>query len=432
MEEESILSYDQIEAMKVFKSGKNISINAPGGCGKSFLIEQFKKHAELKNKKIAITATTGTAAVLLGSGAKTIFSWAGIGLGTDSIESIITNIKTKGRYSSFIRWKTTNILVIDEASMMKCQIFELLNEIGKQIRGNTKPFGGIQIVLSADFFQLPPIVKDSSSQKYIFESEIWPQVIEQVVFLTTNHRQSDLIFAQLLNEIRIGHISEESKAILNSRIGLDYKNLEIRPTYLHSRNDFVERINNEELIKLNNEIKIFDIQNAILDQNGDDNGVNYSSKEIKTSVEFMDKNQQYAQELKLCINSQVMLLINLDVANGLANGSRGIVKDFSEKGFPIVLFMNGAIIEITPHTWYSDRIGRIQIPLKLAYAITIHKIQGATLDCALINLSNIFENGQAYVALSRVRSLEGLYIIDSDIDYSKIKACPKVLNFYGY
>jgi hypothetical protein len=190
------------------------------------------------------------------------------------------------------------------------------------------------------------------------------------------------------------------------------------------------------LCKLDNEIKSFSIQNAILDKSGNDTGVNYSSREVKTIVDFMDKNQQYVQELKLCINAQVMLLINLDVVNGLANGSRGIIKDFSEKGYPIVLFMNGVSIEITPNSWYSDdnRIGRIQIPLKLAYAITIHKIQGATLDCALINLSNIFENGQAYVALSRVKSLDGLYISDviSEFDYSKIKACPKVLAFYGY
>jgi ATP-dependent DNA helicase PIF1 len=434
--EEFELSHDQLEVMNLFKSGKSFIQSGGGGCGKSFLIEQFKNHADANGKKIAITATTGTAAILLGCGAKTINAWAGIGLGTENIDVIITNIKTKGKYSSSIRWRTTDILVIDEASMMSCHVFELLNEIGKQIRNNKKPFGGIQIILSADFFQLPPIVKFSEEKKYIFESEIWPQSIKQAIFLTTNHRQSDPIFAQLLNEIRIGRVSEESREILNSRIGLDYESLEIKPTYLHSRNNIVDKINNEELYKLNNEIKEFSIQNALLDKAGNENGVNYSSREVKTIVDFMDKNQQYVQELKLCIDAQVMLLINLDVVNGLANGSRGIVKDFSEKGYPIVLFMNGITIEITPNTWYSDdnRIGRIQIPLKLAYAITIHKIQGATLDCALINLSNIFEDGQAYVALSRVRSLDGLYISDTitEFDYSKIKACPKVLAFYGY
>lgn len=428
------LSHDQELVIEIFKSKKSFIQNGGGGCGKSFLIEQFKCIAEEEFKKIAITATTGTAAILLGNGAKTIYSWAGIGIGNEPIETIVKNILTKGKYSSCIRWRTTDVLVIDEASMLSCEIFELLNEIGKQVRKSKKPFGGIQLVLSADFFQLPPIMKAAEEKKYIFESPIWPDVIKKTVHLTTNHRQSDPVFVKLLDEIRVGHISEESRQILNSRVGLDYSSLEIKPTYLHSTNNIVNKINHAEMMKLDNEIITFSIQNAILDKNGDMNGVNYSTREVKVIVDFMDKNQQYVQELKLCVDAQVMLLINLDVANGLANGSRGIVKSFSEKGNPIVLFMNGSTIEIGPHTWYGDdnRIGRIQIPLKLAYAITIHKIQGATLDCALINLGNIFEDGQAYVALSRVRSLDGLYISDTitEFDYSKIKACPKVLQYY--
>ena len=189
----------------------------------------------------------------------------------------------------------------------------------------------------------------------------------------------------------------------------------------------------EIILKLNNEIKIFHIKNATVDKNGEENGIDYSSKKIINSIEHMDKTHQYALELKLAIDAQVMLIVNLDVPNGLANGSRGVVKSFAENGNPLVLFLNGMVVEIAPYTWYNDdqanNFGRIQIPLKLAYAITIHKIQGATLDCVLINLSNIFQDGQAYVALSRVRSLSGLYIIA--IDYSKIRACRKVLAFYG-
>jgi len=424
-----ILSHDQLEAMEVFKSGINLYIGAAGGCGKSFLISVMKTYSESINKNISITALTGAASVLLGHGSKTIYSWAGISLGHDPIELIVKNIQTRGRNSSFIRWKTTDILIIDEVSMMSCEIFELLNEVGKKIRRNKKPFGGIQLVLCGDFAQLPPVMKMGI---YIFESRDWIEVINKVIFLTTNHRQSDPIFARILDEIRFGHVSEESRLILNSRIGIDYTNLEIKPTYLHSRNISVDKINNEELLKLNNTIKIFTIQNALLDKNGEDNGINYSSKNVKAIIEYMDKNYQYMQELKLCIDAQVMLLINLDIVNGLANGSRGIIKGFSEKGYPIVLFLNGATIEISPYTWYdgeNNNIGRTQIPLKLAYAITIHKIQGATLDCALINLRHIFEDGQAYVALSRVRDLNGLYI--ADIDYYKIRACEKVLKFYG-
>lgn len=429
--EEIILSPDQIEAIHIFRNGKNLYLGAGGGFGKSFLIEQFKKHAEENGKTIAITALTGTAAILLGNGVKTIYAWAGIGLGTEPLETIVKNILTRGKYSSCIRWRTTNILVIDEASMMSCEIFELLNEVGKKIRKNKKPFGGIQIVISGDFCQLAPVIKNSAEKRYIFESPIWAEVVQQTALLTTNHRQSDPEFTQLLNEIRFGHVSEEGRIILNSRIGLDYKNLEIQPTQLYGQNASVDIINKREMIKLGNEIKTFHIQNASLDREGNDNGIDYSSRDIITAIEYMDKNQQYLKELNLCVDAQVMLIVNLDIANGLANGSRGIIKSFSEKGNPIVLFLNETLIEILPYTWYSDdnKYGRIQIPLKLAYAITIHKIQGATLDCALINLKNIFEDGQAYVALSRVRSLSGLYIID--IDYSKIKACHKVLRFYG-
>lgn len=424
--EEPILSPDQLEVMEIFKAGKNICINSAGGCGKSFLISIMKSSAESTGKQIAITATTGTAAVLLGNGAKTIYAWSGIGIGNGTIENIIKNIKKNGAYS---RWRALDILIIDEISMMGCEIFELLNAIGKQIRkgGSKKSFGGIQLVLCGDFCQLPPIGKEL---RYIFESLDWDAVIYRSVFLTTNHRQSDPQFIQLLDEIRFGHISEETREILNSRIGLDYKSLEIQPTHLYSTNVAVEKINNDELLKLNNEIKTFHIKNAIVDKNGDDNGIDYSSKKIITTIEHMDKTHQYALELKLAIDAQVMLIINLDVANGLANGSRGVVKSFAENGNPIVLFLNGMVIEIAPYAWYNDdQSGRIQIPLKLAYAITIHKIQGATLDCALINLSNIFQDGQAYVALSRVKSLSGLYIIA--IDYKKIRVCKKVAVFYG-
>uniref|UniRef100_A0A6C0I0R6 AAA+ ATPase domain-containing protein n=1 Tax=viral metagenome TaxID=1070528 RepID=A0A6C0I0R6_9ZZZZ len=425
--EEPILSPDQLAVMEIFKAGKNICINSAGGCGKSFLISIIKSYSEGMGKNIAVTATTGTAAVLLGNGAKTIYAYAGIGIGNGTIENILKNIKKNGAYS---RWKALDILIIDEISMMGCEIFELLNGIGKQIRRNKKPFGGIQLVLCGDFCQLPPIGKEL---KYIFESSDWSTVIHQTVVLTTNHRQSDPQFIQLLDEVRFGHISEETREILNSRIGLDYKSLEIQPTHLYSTNIAVEKINDAELLKLNNEIKIFHIKNATVDKNGEENGIDYSSKKIINSIEHMDKTHQYALELKLAIDAQVMLIVNLDVPNGLANGSRGVVKSFAENGNPLVLFLNGMVVEIAPYTWYNDdqanNFGRIQIPLKLAYAITIHKIQGATLDCVLINLSNIFQDGQAYVALSRVRSLSGLYIIA--IDYSKIRACRKVLAFYG-
>ena len=428
--EEHILSHDQLEVMEVFNAGKNICINSAGGCGKSFLISIMKSSADSIGKQIAVTATTGTAAVLLGNGAKTIYAWSGIGIGNGTIENILKNIKKNGAYA---RWRALNILIIDEISMMSCEIFELLNGIGKQIKRNKKPFGGIQIVLCGDFCQLPPIAKTLSEKKYIFESIDWPDVIHQTVFLTTNHRQSDPQFIQLLDEVRFGHISEETRAILNSRIGLDYKSLEIQPTHLYSTNIAVEKINNDELIKLNNEIKTFHIKNATVDKNGEETGIDYTSKKVINGLEAMDKSYQYALNLQLCIDAQVMLIVNLDVANGLANGSRGVVKSFSENGNPLVLFLNSMVVEITPYTWYNDdaanNFGRIQIPLKLAYAITIHKIQGATLDCALINLNNIFQDGQAYVALSRVKSLSGLYILG--IDYSKIRACRKVLAFYG-
>ena len=433
------LSADQEQALQLFNEGKNIFITGLGGSGKSYLIQLFKTVVESKGKKIYLTALTGCAGILLGPNAKTIHSWSGIGIGTSSLEETCQKIRSRGATTSLRWWRDADILVIDEISMMSPTILELLNSIGKILRNNSKPFGGIQVVFAGDFFQLPPIGGASKdTPKYAFESPIWDEVIHSTVELTYNHRQSDQIFQKILQEVRFSNLSKESIAILESKkikgnkLPVYFNNLPensnltlpIKPTILYSRKADVDATNKQELEKLNNPLQTFIVTSV--------NANLIPKKQVKINELKIDTESNYIQSLNLCIAAQVMLIINLDLSEGLANGSRGVITSFSEKGLPIVEFLNGKTIEIDYHTWYlseHESFGRKQIPLCIAYAITIHKSQGATLDYTLVDLGkSLFEDGQAYVALSRVKSLEGLFIYSLDV--KKITSNKKVIEFY--
>ena len=473
------LSVDQETALQFFNNGENIFLTGIGGSGKSFLIQLFKTTTETNGKQIAVTALTGCAALLLGSGAMTIHSWSGIGLGEKSVEETVKYIRTRGNTTSYRRWLNTDILIIDEISMMGCKILELLNIVGKTIRKNSKPFGGIQLVFAGDFFQLPPCGEST----YAFESPVWSEIMTNSIELTYNHRQSDKLFQKILQEVRYGALSEETIKILKSKkikgnilptfnpITADQEYYQatagqdryqayhqaaagqdrhqaaagqdrhqaaagqdrlIKPTILYSRKSDVDSTNKKELEKLNNPIITFIVTSVDSASLNSVDSARLNSTESKKNASKLDNNCNYSTSLKLCIDAQVMLIINLDISEGLVNGSRGIIKSFSDKGLPIVEFLNGKIIEIDYHVWKLsefDTFGRKQIPLCVAYAITIHKVQGASLDYVLIDLGkSLFEDGQAYVALSRVRNLEGLFIYSLDIN--KITTNQKVIKFY--
>jgi len=427
------LNEEQASALDAVKSGKNIFLTGPAGAGKSYLIAHLIKWAATSGKNASVVALTGCAAILLGKKAKTLHSWAGIGLGTGTTESIISNILKKPKTKR--NWKKTDILIVDEISMMAPDLYEKLDAIGKQVRASTLPWGGIQLILCGDFFQLPPVTKGVSGEvvagRFAFESPVWKSSYLVPIVLTKIERQTDPKFQQMLNECRTGTVSKETVELLKTRQGLDWKSRLIRPTLLFSRNADVDTINEKNIEALKKPLITFNATTTI-EPNPDEPDIDIPTGDFLANVvERLDRDANYAEKLVICVGAQVMLLVNKDVERGLVNGSRGVVMDFVG-GEPVVQFLNGEQVRIGKERWTSAQnstVHRSQIPLRVAYAITIHKSQGATLDCALIDIgTSTFEFGQAYVALSRVRDLESLYI--HTIDVSRIKSHPNVVRFY--
>jgi len=421
--DEKPLNPEQQDAYDTIMSGKSCFITGPGGTGKSFLLQRVERDFKAKTgRKVAITAMTGCAALLLGPFAKTLHSWAGVGLARGTVEELVAAILLKKK--SKATWKSTSCLVLDEVSMLTPELLEKLDQIGREVRGHpSSPFGGMQVVFVGDFFQLPPVVKGTGSS-FAFESPLWRSIVKKTIELKTIVRQKDPVFQKILNEARVGALSKESYEVLLTRKTKAWRKLEIKPTMLFTKNTDVNYINENSLAKLESEEHVFEVKTIRV-------------KRIPEDVEQMlidklDKDASYERALTLKIGAQVMLVTNLDPEIGLVNGSRGVVTDFAPDGSPLVKFLHCSL-PIRPHKWEADGndsgLAREQIPLKLAYAITIHKAQGATLDCALVDVGPAtFEYGQAYVALSRARSLDALYI--HDIDPGAFRAHPTVKAFY--
>lgn len=437
------LNHEQQQAFTAISSGANTFVTGPGGTGKTYLIQCLMTALD-PSLKVAITALTGCAALLLGVHgrgkgvvrAKTLHSWAGIGLGKEDVGELVKRIK-KSRHA-MKNWTTTDMLIVDEVSMMTAELLEKLDVIGQHVRGNGRPFGGIQVVFLGDFFQLPPVVKggdgDETGRQFAFTSARWPKIIERTVQLTTIVRQADPVFQELLNAVRWGAMTEGHIALLEHRKGLAWKDKEIRPTLLFSRRTEVDTINEANLKALSGE-RVTYTARTVVSADAPAKSINLEDMDIVRSIELMDREAAYVPELTLAEGAQVMLVTNLDLEGGLVNGSRGVVTRFiggADRKYPVVRFLNGKEVTIMDAGWEVEGakgVSRQQIPLRLAYAVTIHKAQGATLDCALIDIGlRTFEYGQAYVALSRVRSLDALYVWD--LNPKAVKAHPRVVEFY--
>ena len=422
----SDLNTEQRAAFDAVVAGKSIFITGPGGTGKSFLLQKLFAHYRSQKKKLAITALTGCAALLLGSFAKTLHSWAGIGLGRGAPETIAKSIATDTRKRQ--RWRTTSCLIIDEVSMLTPALLELLDTVGRLVRKDPRPFGGLQVVFVGDFYQLPPVCKDGPSS-FAFESPLWSQVVETTIFLTQIVRQKDPVFQAILNEARVGELSPESYAILEARKTMEWKRQEIKPTLLFTKNTDVSAINGNQLTKLTGTPHTFQATTK--------SPPRMPADVVQMLSDKLDKDAPYEVELCLKERAQVMLLVNQDPAAGLVNGSRGVVTGFTEGGLPMVKFLNGppGSVKVERAVWSSsdeeeDAVHREQIPLRLAYALTIHKAQGGSLDSALVDVGpSTFECGQAYVALSRVRSLESLFVFE--ISPKAFRVHPAVKAFYS-
>ena len=435
------LSREQQIAFDKYIQGENIFITGPGGSGKSELIRKINNHAFEHFKTIQVTALTGCAAVLLNCKAKTLHSWSGIGLGSGSIEDLIKKVKSN-KFSKAL-WKNTNTLVVDEVSMLSLKLFDTLNIIGKIIRGNNKAFGGIQVVFSGDFFQLPPVGDkgEPDTQRFCFESEEWNNVFHPScqIQLKKIFRQTDETYSSILNQIREGKIKKKSCELLSQYVGRKPDaNLVAEPTKLFPTRQKVDGINSGKMALLTTEEREFkikylkDVEMTKIDRA---NRANFSEKDIQVELDFIANNLICEKDIKVKIGAQVMCVVNIPSDTGLdiCNGSQGVITGFCETtGCPRVKFNCGGEMVMTRNVWASDKIpgiGVAQIPLILAWALTIHKSQGATLDAAEIDVgSGIFECGQTYVALSRVKSLEGLYLTSFDVQ--KIKINKKVKEFY--
>jgi ATP-dependent DNA helicase PIF1 len=432
------LNEGQQKALNAVLEGKSVFITGPGGTGKSHLIKTIYDTIEAQHKRVAITALTGCAALLLGFHAKTIHSWGGIGLGREDPKKVASEIKTRPyKNKVYRRWLLTSTLIIDEVSMMTPELFEYLNTVGQLLRKSTKPFGGIQLVLVGDFFQLPPVYKNNDEEKkemrFLFESELWKSMNIPTVVLKEIMRQKDPVFQKVLDEARFGSLTDKSLQILLDRQKEDWSNLKVKPTLLFSRRAEVEMINEQNIRALVGKSHIFDTKtvfDATLVK-----GLTEDSPEVVRAVTKLDRDAPYKPHLTLKVGMQVMLIYNMDQEGGLVNGSRGVVERFTETvpPIPVVYFKSSnSSVEVPAHSWESEDmegVYRKQIPLIAAYSITIHRAQGATLDSALIDIgSSTFEVGQAYVALSRVKNLESLYIYD--LDPKAFKAHPKVVEFY--
>jgi ATP-dependent DNA helicase PIF1 len=452
-----ILSEEQEQALTAFNNGYNLLLTGPGGSGKTALIKKMVETSKASSKNIQVCALTGCAAVLLNCQAKTVHSWAGIGLANGPADLVIKRIIANKKKTH--NWKKVDILVIDEVSMMSQKIFEILDGIARGVRKQKShlPFGGIQIVFSGDFYQLPPVASssnstslsiggggygyeydDSAASAFCFESPLWESTIDVVIQLKKIFRQTDDVYTSILNRIRIGKLSKSSFDILSRQLNKRMPDT-FKPTILLPRKKDVDVINMAEMAKLTSNEKKYSLQRVEMlpdDLKKTYNGSSHSSPEQReTEYTYMMNNIMAEKEIILKVGAQVMCIANIDMesAEPLVNGSQGVIVDFVSNGLPLVQFTNGYKRIIQYHTWSSETnasIGVKQIPLIYAWAVTIHKSQGMSLDMAQIDAgSSIFECGQTYVALSRIKSLEGLYL--TAFDPQKIKVNKKVQEFYS-
>ena len=382
----------QQEALDILKMGHHVFLTGEAGTGKTHVLNQYiawlREHAIVS----AVTASTGIAATHL-SGV-TLHSWSGIGV-RDSI-SLFELEQMEQKKVLWERLNGTKVLIIDEISMLSGEFFDMLHALLRHMRRTSAPFGGLQVICCGDFFQLPPVAKEQSSCSYAFESASWKELNPVVCYLQEQYRQGGDEFSSILSAIRGQSIEKKHDDLLIKRGEVKIPSKKTI-TRLFTHNVDVDAMNEERLQKLSKPEKSFVMQTA-------------------------GKKQYVEQLIRGCLAPEILLLrrgaevmfIKNDPGGEYVNGTRGKVIEFKDQG-PVVKTLDGRRIATSSVSWKREEDGKVlaeirQLPLRLAWAITVHKSQGMTLDEAEMDLSKCFVPGQGYVALSRVRSLDGLYV----------------------
>ncbi|XP_034979174.1 ATP-dependent DNA helicase PIF1 [Zootoca vivipara] len=407
------LSQEQSMVLNAVLSGKNVFFTGSAGTGKSYLLKKIV--ASLPPNSTYATASTGVAACQIGG--TTLHAFAGIGSGKASLHQCIELAQRPGIRQ---QWLNSRHLIIDEISMVEGDFFDKLEAVARAVRKCEDPFGGIQLIICGDFLQLPPVSKSSEQPRFCFQAKSWRKCIHLNMELTEVRRQTDRDFISLLHTVRLGRCTEEVTRQLTLTATHRVEKDGILATRLCTHKDDVELTNARRLDELPGERRTF-------------KAVDSDPVLVKT----LDAQCPVSSIIELKQGAQVMLTKNLDVSQGLVNGARGVVIGFETegKGLPKVRFLCGVTNVVGLERWVlkgpaGTYLSRQQLPLKLAWAISIHKSQGMSLDCVEISLARVFEFGQAYVALSRARSLAGLRVLD--FDPKVVRANPYVLQFYRH
>lgn len=397
----------QSQALLILKTGVNVFLTGDPGSGKTHTINEYMAYLRAHEIEPAITASTGIAAAHIGG--MTIHSWSGIGVKTKLDKYDIDKIASNKHIVKRVR--RVKILIIDEVSMLSPEALSMIDAICREIRQSSDPFGGVQVVLVGDFFQLPPVVKkeaenemqavltEESPARFAYDSPAWGLANPVVCYLTEQHRQDDSDLLTLLSAIRRNAFGSDHLSRLETRKIERYAAPDGVPK-LFSHNVNVDRVNDEILSKLPGEPQIFMM----------------SSQGPDPLVSALKKGCLSPEALHLKIGAAVMFTKN-NLKEGFVNGTLGTVEGFHEhSGYPIVKTRSGIRIRVEPMDWAVEENAKVraqitQLPLRLAWAITVHKSQGMSLDEAVVDLRNVFEFGQGYVALSRVRRLSGLHLI---------------------
>lgn len=380
----------QKEALEILKMGHNVFLTGAAGSGKTHVLNEYISWLKEKGVEVGVTASTGIAATHLGG--QTVHAWSGLGVRDQLSAYDLEDLESK----SYL-WKRLDrakVLVIDEISMLHHFRLDLIEQVLRSFKRSEEPFGGVQVILCGDFFQLPPVSRAGErTSRFAYESKVWLNLNLKICYLEEQYRQQDAKYLSILNAIRDNDMNESLGKHLQSCLNKKINTIE--PTKLYSHNVDVDEENERELAKLPGEVYEYYM----------------NDKGKERIVETLKKGCLAPEVLRLKKGARVMFVKN-NYEAGFANGTLGIVSNCDSQNI-IVRTYKGKLINVMPTSWRIEEEGKVkaeisQFPLRLAWAITVHKSQGLSLDAAEIDLSKSFEKGMGYVALSRVRSLDGL------------------------